>query len=452
MLKRFLVFLLSILKRFLVFLLSILKKFLVAIWNFISPMWRTIWIALAGQGLFLVSVITMSPLRMWENPVVNYNLFYMPILAVVFGWLLYRCCTEAKEARACLMGFFAAVFAWPLIGEVANIPVDKGVITQVSDFNIKTLGAYFYVLACWAILHIMWRTGALKKSVCVFFMTFLSIWSFELYMDNYSSMEAGKFLIVAGLLVAAIAVMLIICLKLALGLFRHKKPVWAILGILVTCILAALSMPAFMTVLAFDDTLRQMPATASLVLYGSLIATFLILRASRRTDSLERKTILGCIFYIVFALFLMSFQWKEPQTFYVKYEASHIDHEIEALKQDKKTLARLFDYMSNKRKYKDGKSTWMLKAGDYKYMLEHDIITKDQLMGLVNTGRIDGKGLEFLTTRSIITIDEFQDVLNNRLLTDADMQPLVDMGIARKNDEGIYELQRQYIKIKDKEK
>ena len=418
--------------------------------NFFSPMWRTIWIALAGQGLFVVSAILMSPLRMWENPVVNYNLFYMPMLAVLFGWLLYRCCTEAQEARACLFGFFAAVFAWPLIGEVAAIPVDKGVITQFSDFNIKQLGAYFYVLACWAILHIMWRTGALKKSVCVFFMTFLAIWSFELYMDNYSSMEAGKFLIVAGLLLAAIAVMLIICLKLALGLFKARKPIKAILGIVISCALAGMSMSKFLTVFAFDEPLQKMPAVASLVLYGSLIATFFVLRASRRTDSLESKTILGCIFYIVFALILMSGQWKEPQTFYVKYEAAQIDHEIEALKQDKETLKRLFDYMANKRTVRKGANSWMLKAGDYKYMLDHGIITRDQLMALVNSGKIDGKGLEFLAIREIITLDEFQAVLDNRLLSDGDMKPLVEMGLAKKNPEGIYELQRKYIKIGEK--
>ena len=133
--------------------------------NFFKPMWRTIWIALAGQVLFLISAFTMMPLRMFENPVVNYNLFYVPILALILGYLFYRCCTETQEARGYLFGFFAAVFAWPLIGEVATIPVDKGVITQFSDFNLKGLGAYFYVLACWALLHIMWRTaGAILRS------------------------------------------------------------------------------------------------------------------------------------------------------------------------------------------------------------------------------------------------------------------------------------------------
>ncbi len=37
------------------------------------------------------------------------------------------------------------------------------------------------------------------------------------------------------------------------------------------------------------------------------------------------------------------------------------------------------------------------------------------------------------------------------MLSDADLKPLVDMGIAKKNDKGIYELQRQYIKMEKKE-
>ncbi len=33
-----------------------------------------------------------------------------------------------------------------------------------------------------------------------------------------------------------------------------------------------------------------------------------------------------------------------------------------------------------------------------------------------------------------------------------DMKPLVDMGIAKKNDKGIYELQRKYIKMEKKKR
>jgi hypothetical protein len=254
-------------------------------------------------------------------------------------------------------------------------------------------------------------------------------------------MDTSMFLPIGGLLVAAIIVMLIICLKLAFGLLKAKKPVKAIVGILIVLIVAGQALPNLVPIIGFSDPLKQMGPMASLVLWFSLLATFLILRAAYKTDSLERKTILGCIFYIIFALILMSTQWKEPQTFYVKYEAAHIDHEIEALQQDKKTLARLFDYMANKR---------MLGAKDYKYMYDHGIITRDELMHLVNIGRIDGKGLEFLATRGIITVDEFQEVLDNKKLSDADMQPLVKDGIARKNDQGIYKLKREYIKIEEK--
>ena len=130
-------------------------------------MWRAIIIAIAGQVAFIVSAITMSPLRMWENPVVNYNLFYMPILATIFGFLFYRCCTVEQESKAYLYGFFSALVAWPLLGEISSLPVDKGVITQFSDIEIKTIGGYYFVVAGWIILKILWQTGALKRSVCV---------------------------------------------------------------------------------------------------------------------------------------------------------------------------------------------------------------------------------------------------------------------------------------------
>ena len=422
-----------------------LIRLIKAIWRFIEPWlrprWRTIWIALAGQGIFLISAITMSPLRMWENPVVNYNLYYVPILAVILGGLFYRCCIEDNEAKGYLYGFFAALFAWPLIGEVANIPVDKGVITQFSDFNIKGLGGYFYVLVAWALLHIMWRTGALKKSVCVFCMTFLSIWSFELYMDNYSSMDSDKFVIIGGLLAVAIIALLLCCFRYAWNLFKVRKPVKAILGIALTVVLALVTLINYRDVLGYVDPLKKMAGMSTMVLIGSLTATYMILRAAKRTESLERKTILGCIFYIVFALIIMSVLWKEPQTFYVKYEAAHIGHEIEELKQDQANLERLFDYMVAKR---------MLKAGDFKYMYDHGILPMARLKNLVNFGMIDGKGLEFLATRGLITVDEFQAVLDRNMLSEADLKPLRDMGIVKKEN-GRNLLYRQYLKMVKKE-
>ncbi len=113
---------------------------------------------------------------------------------------------------------------------------------------------------------------------------------------------------------------------------RYRKPIKAILGVLIILGLAGSTLINFRDVLAFADPLQKMAGMSTMVLMGSLIATYMILRAAKKTESLERKTILGCIFYIVFALILMSGQWKEPQTFYVKYEAAHLGHEIEELK------------------------------------------------------------------------------------------------------------------------
>jgi hypothetical protein len=242
---------------------------------------RTILIALAGQFFFIVSVITMIPLRMAQEPVVNYNLFYTPILALIFLVLFYRACVEEKVSRGILYGYFAGLVSWPLLGEIASLPVDKGIITQFSGVNIKLLGGYFYVIAGWLMLKIMWRTRAVKPAILTFFFIFLSIWTFELYMDNYSL----------------------------------KVPI------------------------------EMMPVIGNYVTIVSAILCIIILVFSWRADSVEKKTFLGCVLYITFALTLMGGQWKTPQKFYVKYEAKHIGHEIEELKEEQEYLRYLTKYM-----------------------------------------------------------------------------------------------------------
>jgi hypothetical protein len=250
-------------------------------WIF-NPIGRTLLVALAGQVFFLVSVLSMIPLRMAENPVVNYNLFYVPILALLFFGLFYRACTEEIESRGILYGYFSALVAWPLIGEVASMPLDKGIVTQFSGINIKLLGGYFYVVTGWILLKIMWRTKAVKSSVNTFFLVFLCIWSFELYMDNYSS----------------------------------KVPI------------------------------EMMPIIASRVAAVFGIASIVILVFAWRTTSIVKKNVLGCLLYITFSLVIMgSDQWKKPSKFYVKYEASHIEHEIQELQEEKEYLEFLRNYM-----------------------------------------------------------------------------------------------------------
>jgi len=242
---------------------------------------RTILIALAGQLFFIVSVITMIPLRMAENPVVNYNIFYMPLLAILFLVLFYRTCVENKVSRGYMYGYFAALVSWPLIGEVASMPVDKGLVTQFTSMNIKLIGGYFYVITGWVLLKILWRTKALKSSVCAFMMTFLSIWTFELYMDNYSSMIP----------------------------------------------------------------LELMPTIGSWVTIISSIVAIIILGMAWRSTSIEKKTLLGCILYIFVALMMMGGQWKKPQTFYVKYEAAELLYELDELKEEIAQIDILKKYM-----------------------------------------------------------------------------------------------------------
>lgn len=327
--------------------------------NFFKPMWRTIWIALAGQGIFIVSVITMSPLRMWEEPVVNYNLFYMTFLLIFFGFLFYRCCIEEVEAKSYVYGFFAALLAWPLLGEMSNLPVDKGLITQFSDMNIKGLGGYYFVIAGFLLLKILWLTNALKRSVCVFLLVFLSIWSFELYMDNYSS----------------------------------RVPI------------------------------EMMPVVGNYVTIGAIIAALIVLFVSKRTQSMEVKTVMGCLLYIFFALVLMgSGQWKKPQVFYVKYEAAMIDSELRELSEEKEHINQLKTYMMEQ---------GMFKGQDLKYMLDRKVVSDVDIRDLVAKGVLDGASFVYLYEKKLISKDEINVPVEKGLVKEKDVKVLRENGLVK---------------------
>jgi len=322
--------------------------------HFIQPMWRTIWVALAGQGVFIFSVITMSPLRMWEKPVVNYNLFYLPLLTILLAYLFYRCCTEQQESKSYLYGFFAALIAWPVIGEMSSLPVEKGLITQFSDIDIKAIGGWYFVLFGWLGLKILWLTKALKRSVCVFLMTFLAIWSFELYMDNYSS------------------------------------------GV----------------------PIEMMPKIAGYVAGISVIVMILLLVIAYRTTSLEVKTVLGCILYIFFALFLMgNDQWKKPSKFYVTYEAAHIDQEIIGLQEEKYQLEKLKKYMLD---------AGLLDGKSLKYMLDRNLVKPDAVKAALTAGSIPGKEIKYLLEKNIITKQDVRDAAAGGRLQEKDLKFLRD--------------------------
>ena len=94
--------------------------------------------------------------------------------------------------------------------------------------------------------------------------------------------------------------------------------------------------------------IEMMPVIGNCVTLVSAILCIIILFFSWKATSVEKKTFLGCVLYITFALVLMGGQWKTPQKFYVKYEAKHIGHEIEELKEEQKYLKYLTNYMIKK--------------------------------------------------------------------------------------------------------
>ncbi len=232
-------------------------------------MLRTIVIALVGQFYFILSLPMMMPLRM--KPVENYNLFYMPFLAILFFFLFYRTCTVQKQSKAYLYGFFGGMVLWQLLGEIASVPVPKGYILQYADLDLKVLGGYFFVTVAWLMLMVLWRTQTIKNAVAVCLMTFLSIWSFEVYMHNYSS----------------------------------------------------------------KVTLAMMPKIADIILVISILASIALLVIARKAATAEKKTVMGVLLYITLSLVMMSAgQWRKPMNFYMTHEAEHIRHQIEDLQEE----------------------------------------------------------------------------------------------------------------------
>jgi hypothetical protein len=232
-------------------------------------MLRAILFAVAGQVYFVLSLFLMMPLRM--KPVENYNLFLMPFLAVLFFFLFYRTCVEEKTSKAFGYGFFSGIVLWQLIGEISSVPVPKGVITQYANLELKVLGGYFFVVAGWLMLKVLWRTKAIKNSVAVAFMTFLGIWTFELYMHNYSA---------------------------------HVP-------------------------------LEMMPKVANVVLAIFIVLAIIILIVAKKAGTPEKRTVMGVLLYLTLSVIMMSSgQWRKPMTFYMTHEAEHLEHQIQEMQQE----------------------------------------------------------------------------------------------------------------------
>lgn len=239
-------------------------------------MLRALAIAVSGIVYFILSLLIFLPFRM--KPVENYNLFALPILAAIFLGLVYKVCTVEKESKGYLYAFYAGILMWQVIGEIPFIKVPAGHILQFSDMNIKMLGGYYYTLAGWILLHILWRSGAIKKQLAFMFVIFLGIWSFELYMDNYS----------------------------------------------------------------FRVPMQVMPMVSNVIMLFAVIVSIILLVLARKAATIEKKTVIGGVLYISISLIMMaSGQWKKPQDFYIKYESTGIENEIKELQEERQYIEEI---------------------------------------------------------------------------------------------------------------
>jgi len=239
-------------------------------------MLRALAIAVSGIVYFILSLLIFLPFRM--KPVENYNLFALPILAAIFLGLVYKVCTVEKESKGYLYGFYAGILMWQVVGEIPFIKVPAGHILQFSDLNIKMLGGYYYTLAGWILLHILWRSGAIKKQLAFMFVIFLGIWSFELYMDNYS----------------------------------------------------------------FRVPMQVMPMVSNVIMLFAVIVSIILLVLARKAATIEKKTVIGGVLYISISIIMMaSGQWKKPQDFYIKYESTGIENEIKELQEERQYIEEI---------------------------------------------------------------------------------------------------------------
>lgn len=239
---------------------------------------KTIVLALAGLGYFILSLLFMLPLR--SIPVSNYLPVLFIVLFALLSFLFVRLCHESNEGKAFVYAFFSGIVLWQVVGELASIRVPKGVIHQISTLNIKESGCHIYIIIGWALLFLLWKTRSVPKRFAFLAMTFVGIWTFELYMENYS----------------------------------------------------------------FLVPLEKMPAAANIFLVLSIILSAIVLVVAFRTTSELKQLVLGGVLYLLLSVMLMSAgQWKKPQAYYLKYEKGNIEYKIDHLNKELNYLKKLQD-------------------------------------------------------------------------------------------------------------
>ena len=237
---------------------------------------RAVLFALAGFGYLFFALMLFVPLRM--VPIANFNLFLVPLFTAGFLILFYKASTVPVETKAYTYAYFAGMMLWQVVGELASLRVNQGLVLQFSDVNIKTVGGYFYVLMGWTILFILWKSKALKNAVCFCFMIFLGIWTAELYLDNFTA----------------------------------------------------------------NVPLKLMPAIANILgIIGAALSVWVLLLAGKAA-SITRQMALGGVLYLTLSVvFMAGSLWRKPLTFYLKHEGVVIEHEIKALQEELAYMAEL---------------------------------------------------------------------------------------------------------------
>jgi hypothetical protein len=183
-----------------------------------------------------------------------------------------------QETRAYIYAFFTGNLMWQVLGEMSSLRVTQGLILQFSDVNIKTVGGYFFVLAGWTLLYMMWKTHCVKNQLLFGFMVFLGIWTIELYLDNYTKLVP----------------------------------------------------------------LALMPKVANTLACIFALIGACALYAAKKSGSVIRQTVMGGVLYLAVSVILMAFsQWQKPQTFYLLHEAAAIEHEITAMQEELRYIDEL---------------------------------------------------------------------------------------------------------------
>jgi len=141
------------------------------------------------------------------------------------------------------------------------VPVPRGYILQYANLDLKILGGSFFEIVAQLMLLVLWRTKTLTNAVAVCLVTFLSFWSFEIYMHNYSS------------------------------------------GV----------------------SLEMMPKVANSVLVVLILVSIILLVIARGAATAEKKTVMGVLLYITLSLIMMSAgQGRKPMNFYMTHKVKHI--------------------------------------------------------------------------------------------------------------------------------